>query len=117
MNVKNVKTLQAKAKAHEVAQINHNTFAVTSAISGKTYAVRLIDPCINGATCTCEWGKYRPNRDRRSGCSHVQAVYESLENFNNRTTATWNTMTDAKRQHRPLIHLGNGAILTSRKTA
>lgn len=129
--MRNAKSLQAKAKNHQVASAGHDTFTVTSGTSGSSYTVRLIpDTCpstgpstgsgdtsgCNGAECGCDWGKYRRASDLRSGCSHVQAVYRHIENQSVRETSTWASEEEARRQHRPTISIGDGIWMTSRST-
>jgi len=109
------KAINQKAKGHDVTPLDHNTFRVKSGTSGEKYLVRLlINP--DGATCNCTWGQYRKYTEYyRSGCSHVQAVYQQLEDHRKRTTSAWSTKEDAKRQHRQMADIGDGVILTLRK--
>lgn len=116
------KRLQSKSKTHTVTQVGINQWMVTSGSSGKSYRVKMQSTTqdgavtYSGAECTCPWGKYRPGRDRRSGCSHAQAVFAHLaQERDGRTTSAWGTSQDAKRQHRPVTVIGDGVILTSRK--
>jgi len=74
-----------------------------------------LSPNHAGATCSCPWGQYRPMDDARSGCSHAQAVIAHLEAERERTTAAWSDEQQAARQHRPIINLGDGVVVTSRK--
>ena len=110
--IKNVKTIQNKAKKNIVAHVSGNMYKVTSATSGNQYAVRINGDC---GTCNCEWSKYRPANDQRSGCSHVVAVFERIAEENGRTVSAWGNQDDADRQHRPSLNIGNGVILTNRK--
>lgn len=111
-NIKNVKTIQNKAKKNTVAHVSGNLYKVTSATSGNEYAVRIHGDC---GTCTCDWSKYRPSHDQRSGCSHVVAVFDYIAEEKGRSVSAWNSQEDADRQHRPTLNIGNGVILTSRK--
>lgn len=114
--ITNPKTLQKKAKSHTVTPLDHNTFRVTSGASGNEYLVRLQNG-IEGAVCDCPWGAYRTYGDHyRSGCSHVQAVYRHLEGQRNRAPSAWASREDAQRQRRPMLDIGDGVILTSRRT-
>lgn len=107
------KSVNQKAKAHDVTPLDHDTFRVKSSGSGNEYLVKLME---DGGTCDCVWGQYRKYSDNyRSGCSHVQAVYQQLEGQHSRTTSAWTSKDDAKRQHRPIADIGDGVILTLRK--
>ncbi len=109
----NAKSVNQKAKTHDVHPVDRNTFHVKSSSSENTYLVRLMD---SGATCDCKWGQTRKYSDNyRSGCSHVQAVYQQLEEQRSRTTSAWTSKKDAQRQHRQMAELGDGVILTLRK--
>jgi hypothetical protein len=116
MQIANPKVVAKKAKQHTVTPLDHGIFRVKSGGSGSEYLVRLI-PGIEGGTCDCKWGEYRKYSDAyRSGCSHVQAVYQQLEGQRGRTTSAWKTPEDAKRQHRPIANIGDGVRLTLRKS-
>lgn len=111
----NPKSVNRKARTHDVTPLDHDTFRVRSGESGNEYLIRLL-PGEEGGTCDCSWGQYRRYADRyRSGCSHVQAVYQQLEGHRSRTTSAWTTLKDAKRQHRQMTSIGDGVILTLRK--
>lgn len=114
---RNAKTLQNKAKQHQVIPLDHDTFRVTSGTSGNSYLVRLY-PDVSGGVCDCQWGQTRRYVNfYRSGCSHVQAVFRHLENLAGRETSTWASQNDAKRQHRPMVDIGDGIVMTTRKGA
>lgn len=114
--ISNPKEVSQKAKGHTVTPLDHDTFKVKSGESGEDYYVRLL-PNEDGGTCDCKWGNRRKNRDNyRSGCSHVQAVYVQLESQRSRTVAAWGSKEDAQRQHRPMADIGDGVILTLRKS-
>jgi len=111
--ITNPKLVNQKAKTHNVTPLDHNTFRVESSNSKNKYFVKLLG---NGGTCDCSWGQYRKHSETyRSGCSHVQAVYQQLEGQRNRTTSAWSTKEDAGRQHRQIADIGDGVILTLRK--
>ncbi|MHC4088684.1 MAG: hypothetical protein ACYSVY_00120 [Planctomycetota bacterium] len=119
------KSVFDKSKTHTVKQLDAvgNTWQVTSGESGKHYVVRvqrekkLGRTTYAGARCSCPWGQYRPSRTSfRSGCSHTQAVYDCLiDQEQGRSTSAWSDPTDADRQHRPVVSLGDGVWLTTRK--
>lgn len=116
------KQVHHKSKSHEVAELAPFTYQVTSGTSGQSYVVRVQHNVERGAityvgaTCSCRWGQYRSNRDGgRSGCSHVQAVFAHIErDETGRTTAAWGSTDDARRQHRPILALGDGVYMTTR---
>jgi hypothetical protein len=63
--------MQSKALSHTVESLGHGGYRVTSGDSGKVYEVRALET--GGATCTCDWGKYK-TFGGPSACSHVIAV-------------------------------------------
>ncbi len=110
--ISNPKALQSKSRTHEAIQTSETTFEVTSGSSGNRYYVDLLPD--GGMKCSCKWGQYRTGKDPRSGCSHVQAAYTL---YTGRKASAWNTAQEAHRQHRPVIEIGDGVVLTTRKTA
>jgi hypothetical protein len=112
--IANAKIVHKKASTHQVTQTSPLTYRVVSGTSGKPYYVAL-SPNHSGATCSCDWGQYRPYMDPRSGCSHTQSVVRFIEESRDRSTAAWNDQDQAARQHRPIINLGDGVVITSRK--
>lgn len=109
--IKNVKTIQKKSKGHTVTSTGPDAFSVTSGASGKAYTVNFFE---HGATCTCEWGAHRPMIDRRSACSHVISVFDYIATEANRTVSAWSSVDDAKRQHKPILQIGDGVTITAR---
>lgn len=109
--ITNVKTVNAKSKTHTVEHVRGNMYNVTSGASGETYSVTMFE---RGGVCTCKWGNYRNWTDPRSGCSHVQAVVAVINAEAGRKVTAHESMEDAKRQHRPVIAIGDGVVLTSR---
>ena len=111
--IRNAKRLQAKSRRHEVKHVYGTLYQVISGTSGERYNVR-VESDGSGAICDCKWGQYRPGADRfRSGCSHVQAVFDYIAE--GRTVSAWTSEEDAHRQHRPILSIGDGVVLTSRK--
>lgn len=104
------KNLQSKSRTHEITEVNATTYTVKSGASGNSYTVTLQN---NGATCNCSWAQYRPRRDNRSGCSHTIAVYNHLAGDSHKVMA-WSSEEQARKQHRPMISVGDGLILTVR---
>lgn len=108
------KAIHSKGRTHQVDRIGPQSFKVISGSSGSTYFVAL--QVSGGATCSCPWGQYRPgSQGLKSACSHVQAVFQHLESTRERSTSAWGRIDDAYRQHRPVIDLNDGVLLTSRK--
>jgi hypothetical protein len=110
--IRQVKTIQDKSRYHTVRQVRANWYKVTSHETGRVYDVAL---GLNGGTCTCEWGRQRPDDDRRSACSHVVAAINYRAGQKGRRISVWNNEDDARRQHRPMLSIGDGVILTSRR--
>jgi hypothetical protein len=132
--------LMAKARRHlkygAVEHLYGGQWKVTSGDSGMFYAVReMVKDGKPGASCSCPWGGFREWGDIRSACSHVRAVFIWIHQnghpldqehhrfvervlgtpYIERVLSAWGSMEDAKRQHRPILDIGDGAILTSRK--
>ncbi|GAB4422693.1 MAG: hypothetical protein Fur0044_20700 [Anaerolineae bacterium] len=105
------KQIQRKSRSHIVRQVRSNWYKVTSGETGRTYDVNL---GLNGGTCTCKWGRERPDQDRRSACSHVIAAMNFRAAQKGRRVSAWARPEDAERQHRPTLPIGDGVILTSR---
>jgi len=115
--IKQAKQLYKKGRTHAVCPVPENganVYKVISGTSGSIYWVVVLSSG-EGATCSCPWGQYRPDHDIRSACSHVQAVVAYREKQKQRSTSAWTDEEQAKRQHRPIINLGDGVLLTSRK--
>lgn len=118
----NYKPIHTKSDIHSAEQVYGPLWIVTSGASWDRYYVRLHDDR-PGGTCDCDWGtsggrsrgrgRYKDN----SACSHVQAVMEAVEATKGRRTSAWGDLSQAKRQHRPILDIGDGVVLTSRLTA
>ena len=111
--MRNTQTLTSKAHTHTVKQIGPTVYEVTSGASGNTYSVRIMD---GKAQCCCKWGftgNGIPQR-KECGCSHTIAVFAFIEEQKGRTVSAFQTIEEAKRQHRPVIEMGDGIVLTSR---
>lgn len=107
--------LKSKSKSHEVTQNTAESFSVKSGNTGSFYTVTILD---GGASCTCDWAKYRPAENKgRCGCSHVLSVMAFIEAERGRTISAFETTEQAARQHRPTIDIGDGLILTTRKAS
>jgi hypothetical protein len=111
--IANPKKIQSKSRQHQVKHLGGNSFEVVSGTSGNAYRVTLVP---GGARCACKWGHYRPGYGK-SGCSHVVAVYDWLEARRGRSVSAWTDPDDARRQHRPVLGIGDNVLLTSRKVA
>jgi hypothetical protein len=109
--ITHAKEIQRKSREHIVRQIRPNWYKVTSHTTNQIYDVSL---GLNGGICTCEWGRQRPDEDRRSACSHVVAALNYRAARKGRRISAWGNETEARRQHRPMLAIGDGVILTSR---
>ena len=109
--IRHAKEIQKKSRGYQVRQVGPNWFKVHSRESGRVYDVNL---ALNGGTCTCAWGQHRPPRDHRSGCSHVVAAMNYRAMQHSRQISVWVSEKAARRQHRPMVPIGDGLILTSR---
>ena len=105
--------IQKKSKSHQVTEIGDGVFEVVSGSSGETYTVVERE---TGATCTCPWGQYRTWSDPQSGCSHVVSVFRFKFEQENRKVSVWTSPEDAKRQKKAQVEIGDGVILTTRKS-
>lgn len=113
--MRHAKELKQKSKSHEVEQTGDSSFIVTSGHSGTKYIVTLLEV---GAACSCDWAKYRPAENKgRCGCSHVLAVMAYIQSEQGRTVSAFTSTEQAERQHRPIIDLGDGLTLTTRKAS
>lgn len=111
LTIANEKQIQKKSRSHTVRQIGPNWFKVVDGKSGRAYDINL---GLNGGTCTCAWGRHRPEADHRSGCSHVIAAMNYRAVQHGRRISVWASKKAAQRQHRPIVKIGDGLILTSR---
>jgi hypothetical protein len=111
--ITNPKEIQRKSRRHLVRQVRPNWYKVKSDETGRIYDVAL---ALNGGTCSCEWGRQRPDEDRRSACSHVLAAMNYRAVQTGRRVSAWCTEDDARRQHHPMLAIGDGIILTSRSS-
>jgi hypothetical protein len=109
--ITSAKQIQHKSRGHTVRQVRSNWYKVTS---GETHRVYDVNLGVNGGTCTCQWGRQRPDEDRRSACSHVVAAMNYRAAQAGRQVSAWASSEDARRQHRPALPIGDGVILTSR---
>lgn len=105
------KKIQKKSRSLLVRQVGPNWFKVTDPATRQQYDVNL---GLNGGTCTCPWGQTRPSPDHRSGCSHVVAALEYRSEQRGRRISVWTSERAARRQHRPMLKIGDGLIVTSR---
>jgi hypothetical protein len=112
MMKRKAKQIQQKSRQYEVKRLTPNSYRVSDPDSGRAYIVNL---GLNGGTCSCPWGQYRPDDDRRSGCSHVVAAMNYRAEKKGRRISAWTSINAARRQHRPILPIGDGLILTSRR--
>ena len=109
--IANAKQIQKKSRRHAIKRITPNWYKVLDGDSGRIYDVNL---GLNGGTCTCEWGRHRPEVDHRSGCSHVIAAINHRALQRGKQISVWANERAAQRQHRPMLKIGDGLIITSR---
>lgn len=108
-------TLTHKSKTHTVNQTGAKSYTVTSGHTGNEYFVTILD---NGASCSCDWAKYRPAENNgRCGCSHVLAVFATIEADKARTVKAFTSWEPVQRSHRKVLDIGDGLLLTTRKAA
>jgi predicted nucleic acid-binding Zn finger protein len=106
-------TLTRKGKTHTVTQIDSRNWTVISGLTGNEYTVTTLD---NGASCSCDWAKYRPAENNgRCGCSHVLAVIAHIEADKARTVKAFTSWEPVTRSHRQVLDIGDGLLLTTRK--
>ncbi|MDH3674940.1 MAG: SWIM zinc finger family protein [Anaerolineae bacterium] len=106
-----VKEIQKRSRRHGVQQLGPNWFKVRDSESHRLYDVNV---GLNGGTCTCSWGRYRPPNDHRSGCTHVIAALNYRAMRHSRRVSVWSNEQDARRQHRPILSIGDGLLVTTR---
>jgi len=109
---RHAKELQTKSRTHQITSLAAGVYEVTSGASGETYRVTVND---HGATCTCNWAKYRPTTDPRSACSHTIAVYNYRAQQQKRRAYAWHDEERARRQHKKLTGIGDGILVTTSK--
>ncbi len=109
--ITHAKKVQQKSRHHRVRQLRPNWYKVLDPTSGQEYDVSLGK---NGGTCSCPWGQHRPQKDHRSGCSHVIAAMDYRAARHGRRISVWASRRAARRQHRPMLEIGDGLIITSR---
>lgn len=118
--IKNHKQILDKALNCTAVAVGNGMFKVTSCTSGNEYDVFVASQNgkVVGATCSCDWSKYRPSEDPRCGCSHAQAAVVAFDAQAGYTTVrTWDNKPQMKRQHRKVLDLGDNVCLTTRKAA
>ena len=109
--ITHAKEIQKKSRGYQVRQVGPNWFKVFVEETNREYDVNL---GLNGGTCTCAWGQHRPLGDHRSGCSHVVAAMNCRAMQHGKRISVWASQEAARRQHRPILPIGDGLILTSR---
>lgn len=110
--IKNAKVIQSKSRKNIVHPLGNNLYQVVSASSGNVYDVTL---GAGAGRCNCDWGKYRPAHDQRSGCSHVLAALSFVAQEDGKVSVSaWGNVADAARQHRQMVSIGDGVVVTVR---
>ena len=108
-------TLRTKSKTHQVHREGAATWRVISGTTGNEYTVQALPT--GGWGCTCDWAKYRPVDDPRTGCSHTLAVIAYEQATQARTVQAYADREQARRQHRHIIDPGDGILICTRKAA
>jgi hypothetical protein len=108
-------TLRTKSRTHTVARTAHG-YTVTSGHTGAIYEVQEIRAHVY--TCSCDWSAYRPAQNRGAcACSHVLSVIAFDQAERERSTQVFNSYESARRQHRQILDIGDGILVTTRKAA
>lgn len=115
--------LVAKARTHLVLvdDITRGRYTVVSGgkvkAGGNSYTVNVF---ANGeeASCNCDWATKRVNtlieNQGAVACSHTIAVFEFIALGGGRKVSAHATEEAAQRQHRPMVEMKDGVILTTR---
>ena len=115
--MRDAKRMMEKAREHTVTELSYDIFHVASGASGKAYRVELYAGA-DGATCTCDWGKYRKASDPRSACSHTLAVYDYMARETGHKLSAWGSELDAVAQDADkMAYIGDGVWITARRIA
>lgn len=113
LKIVNAKKVQLKSRQCQVTWLGEAEYKVTSP-SGNDYLVTLLE---DGGLCTCGWSKYRAAHDLRSGCSHViAAINEAVVRNGAKSVSAWSDEASAERQHRTVFDIGDGVLLTLRRS-
>ena len=111
---RNAKSLQQKAKTHDVKPVTgKGQWVVISGTSGNEHTVFALE--YGGYACTCKFGKNQRFGSRP--CSHILTVMDCLEACKGRTLSYWADEEGAERQHRPTERVGLELWSTSRAGA
>lgn len=116
---RNAKGLQAKARTHSVKLLDASTqrYEVTSGGSGKVYIVNVF--LNGGASCQCDWAVKRVDalveNQGAVVCSHTIAVFEYIAQHGHKAVSLHTNRDTARAQHRPVVDVNDGVILTVRK--
>lgn len=103
--------LATKARKHDVMEHGKDVWLVTSS-SGNLYTVTSNE---SGAyRCNCRWGAPLGKQRLASGCSHALAVAMYEAGKAERKAVVHGTLSDAKRQHRRRVELGQELCVTLR---
>jgi len=111
-------SLLKKARTHTVIldDVNFGRYRVISGGSGSEYIVNVFKD--TGASCNCDWARKRQDslaeNKGATACSHTIAVFEFIANGEGKRVSAWASEEEAQRQHRPVVDMVDGVMLTKR---
>jgi len=111
-------SLLKKARTHTVVldDPRFNRYRVISGGSGKEYIVNVFKS--GGASCNCDWARKRQDalieNQGATACSHTIAVFEFIAQGEGKRVSAWASEEEADRQHRPVVDMVDGVMLTKR---
>lgn len=83
---------------------------------GNTYIVNVFQS--GGASCNCDWATKRQDalvqNQGATACSHTIAVFEFVAQGEGKRMSAWASEEEAERQHRPVVDMVDGVLLTKR---
>ena len=110
--------LLSKARTHTVIldDPRFGRYRVISGGSGSEYIVNVFQS--GGASCNCDWARKRQDalveNKGATACSHTIAVFEFVARGEGKRVSAWTSEEEAARQHRPVVDMVDGIVLTKR---
>jgi hypothetical protein len=111
-------SLLKKARTHTVIldDPRFGQYRVISGGSGNEYLVNVFKE--TGASCNCDWARKRQDalaeNKGATACSHTIAVFEFVAKGEGKRVSAWASTEEAERQHRPVVDMVDGVVLTKR---